>query len=332
MEPYVPGVHAQHLADLVRDEFGIAPEHLVATTGLDLAALVRPGARLPLPDLERLVVRAEALTGEPLLPLRFGARMRIAVHGYLGFAVMTAATLGDALALAERYAPTLTNALSLRMEVAGEEASIVVEERGDFGAARASVVLALLIGVAHIGMLLTGELPDGRAETALAEPAGWRDDSLAERLPVLFERPRHRLVFPADRLATPIASHDPAAAEMAREQCEAALASLPEATTLRLRAEQRLRRDEGAFLAAPALARALGVSTRTLERKLRAEGTSYRRLVDEARRARAERLLGRADLSMAEVAAHVGYSDVANFTRAFRRWTGTTPGAFRREG
>ncbi len=72
------------------------------------------------------------------------------------------------------------------------------------------------------------------------------------------------------------------------------------------------------------------VSERTLKRKLAADATTYSQLVAEERRALATRLLRSDELSIDEVAARLGYSDATNFTRAFRRWTGMTPRAFRR--
>jgi AraC-like DNA-binding protein len=77
-------------------------------------------------------------------------------------------------------------------------------------------------------------------------------------------------------------------------------------------------------------ARALGLSSRTLKRRLADEGTDFSTILDDQRRQRALLLLRSADLSVEDVAARVGYSDVANFTRAFRRWAGTTPTAYRR--
>jgi len=76
--------------------------------------------------------------------------------------------------------------------------------------------------------------------------------------------------------------------------------------------------------------RALHASPRTVQRWLEAEGTSFSEVLDGARAALARTLLREGDLPLAEVAARVGFSDVAPFTRAFRRWTGTPPGMFRR--
>ena len=73
-----------------------------------------------------------------------------------------------------------------------------------------------------------------------------------------------------------------------------------------------------------------GTSVRTLQRRLLDLGLTYRELLDEVRLETACRLMERSETSLAEVAAALGYADPANFTRAFQRWTGKTPSAFRR--
>jgi AraC-like DNA-binding protein len=88
-------------------------------------------------------------------------------------------------------------------------------------------------------------------------------------------------------------------------------------------------RPGGGFPTLDAAARTLGLSSRTLKRRLADEGTDFTTLLDEQRRQRALLLLRSANLSVEAVAEQVGYSDVANFTRAFRRWSGTTPTAYR---
>jgi AraC-like DNA-binding protein len=76
------------------------------------------------------------------------------------------------------------------------------------------------------------------------------------------------------------------------------------------------------------VARALHVSARSLQRRLGERGTSFQALVDDARRAMAEELLGGQHASVTETAFAVGFADVPAFTRAFRRWTGTPPSAW----
>lgn len=78
-----------------------------------------------------------------------------------------------------------------------------------------------------------------------------------------------------------------------------------------------------------ATARRLHVTARTLQRRLTAEGIAFGKLLEDVRRAQAEKLLTRTDAPVNDVAAAVGYADTAAFVRAFKKWSGTTPGAFR---
>ena len=96
-----------------------------------------------------------------------------------------------------------------------------------------------------------------------------------------------------------------------------------------------LRRAIGASLAKgrPTIARAAesaGMSTRSLQRRLLNFGLTYSQLLDEVRLEVACHLLERTETSLAQIASDLGYADPANFTRAFQRWTGQKPSAFRR--
>jgi AraC-like DNA-binding protein len=79
------------------------------------------------------------------------------------------------------------------------------------------------------------------------------------------------------------------------------------------------------------LARELHMSVRTLQRRLGEEGTSFAGLVDEVRHELARALLRRSDLSLVDVAGRVGFAEFATFSRAFKRWTGIAPGAYRNQ-
>ena len=76
-------------------------------------------------------------------------------------------------------------------------------------------------------------------------------------------------------------------------------------------------------------ARALGISARTLERRLNKEGNSFGQLVEEVRRQEALRMLNETDAAVYEIAFCLGYRDVSSFSRAFKRWLGTSPRAYR---
>lgn len=300
------------------------------TRGLPItaAALDAPATRVPIEVCAEVVARAHRLTREPALALYAGWQMRLSSHGYLGFAAMTAPTLRAAIDLAVRYAATRTTAIGIVLVEAGTDAALVIEERAPLGALREFAVLSLAAGLWQLGRALTGKPLVGIAECGFAAPAFLAQVPFAAGM-LRFDRPQHRLRFARALLDLPITSSDPVALELARGQCERELAAIVDAgLPTRVRTAVAARLDRGAPL--PVVAKELRMSTRTLKRKLADRGTTFSAIVDDLRRQRALLLLDDRALSIAEVAAAVGYTELANFTRAFRRWTGTTPAAHRK--
>ncbi|MCX4245899.1 AraC family transcriptional regulator [Paraliomyxa miuraensis] len=325
----IPAVHALHLVRLLEEDFAVSAAAVLEPLRLDAEALAEPGRRLSVGELERLVVRAHALCGDPALAVRFGMRMQISAHGYLGFAAMTAATIGDALRLAVRFAPTLTDALQLSLVEGEHQAALCVTEQAELGEAREGIVIALLVGIWRIGLMLTdGPLP-GAAELAMPRPGWWVESILGDG-EIRFDAPAHRLVFDRALLHRPIRLADPMAARLARQQCEQQLAMLGTAHDVVGQARNLLLDPRGGIASLPSIARALHLSTRTLKRRLAEAGCSYRSLVDDVRRERALVLLAEPGLDLTTIAMRLGYSDATNFSRAFRRWTGAPPSRYRR--
>jgi len=327
----VAAAQALSLAELVA-RWGVSQDQLFAGLGLDAAALSEPGRRLPLALFVELARRAKALTGEPGLGFYLGLSMRVSAYGYLGFAAMASPTLREALELAARFAPTHTDAIALRLHESGGRASIVIEVLAPLGEAADVVVLSLLVGLHEIGAALTGQRIVDSADVAFPEPPyAARFQHLTDGR-MRFGQPAHQLVFDAAALDLPLVLADAAAHRLARAQCERELDALGYDGHATARVRASLPRQGKGFHSLPEAAALLSMSPRTLKRRLAEEGTDFSTLLEEQRRERALLLLRSRDLSVAEVAEDLGYSDLANFTRAFRRWTGATPTAFRRAG
>jgi AraC-like DNA-binding protein len=326
-EPLLPAVHALHVAEIV-ERWNISPDQLLGELGLSREGLSEPTARLPIATLERLIQRACELTGEPGLGFHLGLKMRISAYGYVGFAAMTAENLRGALELACRFAPTHTSALDLRLERDEGLSSLVIDEVYRLGAAREALIIALVVGLWRIGCSITGRELDGRVDFAFPKPDYF--ERFANLAPgrVLFSMPEHRLVFDSHLLELSLVQSDPAALRLAREQCEHELDALRQRGGLIARVQSLLLRREGGHRSLEEIAEQSHTSVRTLERKLCQQGTSYSQLREQARRSAALELLG-SESSIEDIAARLGYSDAANFTRAFRRWTGQTPRAYR---
>jgi AraC-like DNA-binding protein len=315
----LPGAYVRDLVELVALK-NIAAEKLLAGLPITQEQLADPTTRVPLRVCEAAIARAIQLTKEPALAIHLGLRMRVSTHGFLGFAAMTASTVREALQLAVRFAAIRTSVIGLALVVEGDTAQLVIEEREGLGELREFVILALLVGIWQLGTELTGKIPEGYAECAFGEPA-----FTAPAL-IHFNCPANRLVFAAALLDLPIKGADTVATRLAIEQCERELATT---TDGELAARIRSLLDADASTPLPTVAKKLKLSTRTLKRRLADQHTSFSKLRDDLRRDRALLLVDNRALSIGEVATKLGYTELPNFTRAFRKWTGMTPIAYR---
>jgi AraC-like DNA-binding protein len=242
---------------------------------------------------------------------------------------MTAGTIRQAIELAIRFVPTRTTALAFHLHVEGETASLVIEERAPLGKSRAFILIALMMGIAQIGRAITKKDLAGEAEFVFDEPAYFARFAHVAPGRLRFGQPSNRLVFAASVLDLPLDMADPVAMQLAREQCEREMQALGRDDRTAARVRELLPLPEG-FRTLEEIAQMVGVSVRTLKRRLADQGTSYSTLLDELRQERALLLLRDETLSREQIAERLGYSDAANFTRAFRRWTGKTPGMVRK--
>ena len=139
------------------------------------------------------------------------------------------------------------------------------------------------------------------------------------------------MAVPCDVLDAPISGADLGLARYLEAYAQALSTGLDTPSTSATRVQDEVLRamPEGE-ISAERIARRLGLHARTLQRRLAAEGTTYAAVVERARRTLAERHLAESRLSVGEVAFLLGYSEPSVFHRAFRRWTGQTPAAFRR--
>ncbi len=324
----VPAIYALHLTELIA-HWNISATKFLQDTGLGVAELSLPHSRLSVAMVERLVERARTLTEEPGLGFYFGLRMRISWHGFLGLAAMSAQNIRQALELVVRFVPTRTDALTFGFESSDKGSSLLIREHADFGAARDAVIFAIFVGIWQLARTLTGREFRGGADIAMPEPSYMgRFKSMLPGI-VRFNQPETRLLFETEALAWPMIAADPATFLLTREQCERELAALGLAGPFTDRVRVLLLRSDGGIRSLEEIAARLYLGPRTLKRKLAELNVSYSALLDEERRRRSLLLLRDTVIPMEQIAEQLGYSDMPSFFRAFRRWTGRTPGAVR---
>jgi AraC-like DNA-binding protein len=307
----------------------VSATDLLSAVGLDEEILEDPGRRIPVSTMCRLLERARTLTGEPGLGYFLGLQTRATLYGYLGFAFLSAPSVGDALKFALEFAPLFSTALAMDLRVDGRIASLSFEERADLGSVRDIVLINMLVGSRELGRAVTGRDTGGTADFAFPEPeyhARFAHLALNSR----FNQPVNRIQFDAAVLNFPIITADPVSVQLARMQCERELDELSLGAGLADRVRRLVADDDGTIGTLEQLAQHLDLSPRTLRRRLATEGATFSSLVDEGRRERALRILRSSRLSIDRVARQLGYTTASSFVRAFHRWTGKTPVQYRR--
>jgi AraC-like DNA-binding protein len=316
------------LVEVVKN-WGVTPDDLLGPSGFTERDVSEPGRRFSLEAYIAIVERARALTSEPGLGYPWGLQMRISTFGFLGFATMSAATLRGAFDLAMQFASLMSTAEGMRLQVEGDVASLTFDEGADFGSVRDVIAIARLVGVWRIAETITNRELKATVEIALPEPSYQRRfDHLVP--PMRWGQPATRAIFSAEVLDYPLVMASPVALQLAVDHCNREVQTLSSQGRVVQAARRVLAKPEGGFRSADEVAEALGMSKRTLGRKLSLAGSSLAALLDGERRDRALLLLNTRDMSQAEVAERLGYASVQNFERAFQRWTGMTPAAYRR--
>lgn len=190
----------------------------------------------------------------------------------------------------------------------------------------------LVCSVRRLALLTDGAVKPVRVCLTRPEPTVARCYSQWFDCPVEFSSPVARFALAARDMDVPMTRADAALQRTLTQLASTLHLGAPQGSTLELALRARLRDAFADGKASqPHLARLLGMSERTLQRRLEDEQRSFAAIVEAFRREEAERLLRRPSLSVAAVALALGYEEQSSFTRAFKRWTGATPAAWRRD-
>ncbi len=329
-----------HDREVLHPLYGEILLHVAASHDIGAGELASPAEQLQLRSRHRpsqffeLIERLCALCPDPYLPVKFGELIDLTAAGVIGQAVMSAATVGDSIRLIRRYYPLtglyfdlsgeLTDGeLQVSFDVAYEEISETV---------RAFLLEALVNSWGTCFRVLRAEnmpLTQLLFDFQPAAPAAYYREAFGVQmrggantnLGAVNER-----VFAQPTVTENAVVHGKAVAH-----CEAALLKIGAMNSATEQVRRELRRTDNLTAASlDVVAGVMSVSGRTLNRRLGQENASFKDLLDEERRRRACRMLQNTGLNIDQIGGRLGYSDVSNFRRAFKKWTGQSPNAFRR--
>jgi AraC-like DNA-binding protein len=312
--------------------------------GIDPAGALREAQITPslLRQAEAHITSAqmEAISGHAMRELDdealgwFSRRLPWGTYGMLCRASLSAPNLGVALTRWCRHHRLLTlDELRLTLVHDGGVARIVADEGRNFGPLREFCLVTHLRSLhgfacwavdSRIPLLETNfphPAPAHRSAYGLMFPGG----------PVRFAQPRASIAFDAQYLALPLRRDERALRAMLQRALPLTVLQYRRDRLLAQRVRELLRDDAVRLGTADTLAAALHMSSRTLHRQLHEEGASLQAFKDEVRRNQAVDLLCRSTRPLKQVALAVGFRSEKSFARAFRQWTGSSPGAYRRQ-
>lgn len=302
---------------------------LLAARGLAAPRAYTGAARLMplldfLPMLDAIGSPPDARAG-----VEIGCAVAGAANGPMGLAVMTSATLRDAMRTAARYTPIRNRMFDYGYREDGGRARLVMPERIPLGGYREFLQAATVFAIFNVFRAVVDEEALHQVELWLpwASSASGVLPAPAALYPVRYRAQELAICFPLALAGMRLASAD---AEMHQRLCRAGdeeLTRLSGSVTARVR--QLVHQAQPHWQTLARVADMLALSRRTLLRRLKSEGLSYQDLLDEARNELACWYLRHTALTLASVSEKLGFSEQANFSRSFRRWQGLAPSDYR---
>ena len=311
-------------------ELGADPRVLVAEAGLDPGLSDGNGECVAFTALGRLMALAAAQTHCPHLGLLVGQRTALSALGLLGILLRNSETIGDALRALEAHLSVRDQGAVIGLGVHDDVAVLSYapyEPEAEGAALHSERALAKAINI--LRALCEPEWAPTEVLLPRSTPHHTEAYGAFFRAPVRFDQEMAALVFPAALLQKRIGGADPSLRQRAEARVRRLEAAERSTLTDQIRRYLRTAVPRQRCRAAR-VARLRMVHRRTLSRKLKAEGTSFRQLAGEAQFRVARQLLADTGMSMAQIAAVLDFSEPSAFTHAFRRWSGMTPTAWRR--
>jgi AraC-like DNA-binding protein len=331
-EPTTLSSVARLIGETLEQDYGVESTPLFRRLGIDPRAFYSPGSRVTFPTMSKLWQMATEAAADPWLGFAVGERALPGDFYVLGQAWLASATLEGALGRLCRFRKVLTT-LHSELELLDEGDSIALVERyrdHTLQPHKAAKDAGLVAFMKLCDLVTRSSVRPIEVELTISNA------DRSERYDVLFQCPirygcdREVWRFAASDLKKPLTGSIPEAAQANDRIAESYIASLDSNKTSTAVRQVLVQTLPGGRSDQDTVAKRLYRSRSTLQRQLSAEGTNYREILESTRRQLAEHYLRDGDHTLAQIAFMVGFADQSNFARAFKRWTGFSPGQYRK--
>jgi AraC-like DNA-binding protein len=314
---------------------GIDPKSLCAAIGIDPKMLEMPDSRVTGETNRAMWHELVKLTGDDNIGLHIGETFNLAMIGIVGYVLFNCQTFRQVLENLSRYTRLFSQGTYIHFSISqGQvlcDCDIVSHLKNYLLEEPRQPIESTFSALLTTTKTLTGKelIPDA-VWFQHPRPTDISEHQRIFLAPVHFSQPTNRLVFDAGCLDWTVLSGNPSLLPMFEQHAEAMLNELSQESTYTNQVVRAVTHGlKGEVPTIEAIARSLAISVRNLQRELQAEGTSYQQLLDETRKELALRYLKKLDTPIHDVAFLLGFSEPSAFHRAFKRWTGKTPRAYR---
>jgi AraC-like DNA-binding protein len=305
---------------------------LLRSAGLDRDVFDEPDLRIPYSDMMVLSEHAARMTKDAAFGLHVGEAEKPESYGIVGHSILTSSTLGEALRCQARYLPIWTNVGNFKLSVEPD----VARFQWDYSAAslpecRHDCEISMATITQFVRLLTSPHWKPREVWFQHSKPKDTTEHARIFGAPIRFRAPTNALLFDSHLLSAPIRSANPYAHEVIAAAADELLERGSDAQcfspiVLSLIRQKMSSEDFGL----DTLSAHLGISRRTLQRRLSRESCSHRKLVQQAREELSRFLLSCTGVTTVEAAYALGFSEPSAFYHAFQEWFGISPRAYRR--
>jgi len=327
---YVP---CSHLAILLTyaEESGIEMKPLLQRRGVSLETINTPGARMAAAQYAQILVDLDEIKNEDDFWFRFGQQLDFPAFEVLGQLMLCCDSVHQAMHLLAKYYQLISCGSELKCVDQDGALCLYVFRQGNIESRASLLRSELLVSIIFKGLLesLSDRGEKIRFEFDYQKPTYASVYYKYLNRNCLFSAPQSKVLIPAEYLQLPGLHPNPVMLQILLKQCDQLLAQLQSHQSIAAQVRTLIAAIPGIYPSAEHTAEKIGLSSRTLSRRLKKQGTSFQTLVNEVKTQRAVRFLQTTEMPIEEVATLMGFSDSANFRRAFVSWTGTLPSKYR---
>jgi AraC-like DNA-binding protein len=311
---------------------GIDTSSLLDKVGVDKSVITNTENKLPLEDYYCILDGAIDLTGDEYFGLHMGESAEAADLSILGYIMASCRTVGEALEKVGKYFGLIGSVLNIYLKVEGDYAKLIYDMRKHFP--NNCIKHCIDTGLANFYSLIRNiasepvEIKEVWIKTKAPKDLG--EYKRVFKCPIIFDQPVAALVFPSEALKIPLTHPNPTLLALLEHHANSFLSKLDEKDNFSRKISLLLfEQIQGKNPTIEDVAKELGMSVRVLQKKLKEEGLTFSQIATNVRKELAKSYLAEKRYTVDDITYLLGFSEPSVFRRAFKTWTGMTPGHYR---